>query len=110
MKRFEFRRPRISCDLPVELTVRDSTLSARCTQISTSGMKLETGQPQEVNTFGKVSMSHEGRRLEVPVRFVYAEDTHAGVDFIYLSAANQKSMASLVESLAAPGAARAHTV
>jgi hypothetical protein len=109
MKRFEYRRPRISCDLPVELTVRDSTLSARCTQISKSGMKLEIGQPQEVNSFGKVSVSHQGRRLEVRVRFVHAEETHAGVDFIYLSADDQEAMANLVDSLATLAGVRSRT-
>ena len=110
MKRFEFRGPRITCDLPVELTIGGSTLPVRCTEISKSGMKLEVGKPQEVNSFGKVSMSHDSHQLEFRVRFVHAEENHVGVDFIYLSAADRKSMASLVDSLAAPGGEKSRSI
>jgi hypothetical protein len=110
MQRFEFRGPRFSCDLPVQLTVKDSTVTVRCTEISKTGMKLEINQPREVNSLGKVSISHRGQTLEVCVRFAHAGESYAGLDFIYASDVDQKRMAELVESLAVPQSGKLRTI
>jgi hypothetical protein len=101
MQRFEYRVPRFSCDLPVQLTVNDSTQTARCTEISTTGMKLEIGQPQQVNSFGKVSVCRDEHTLELLVRFAYVQETQAGLDLICTSDADRKTLAALVESVTA---------
>ncbi|MGA3049983.1 MAG: PilZ domain-containing protein [Terracidiphilus sp.] len=100
MHRFEYREPRFTCDLPVRLTVQDSTLTGRCTEIGKAGMKLEIEAPPEPNSFGKVSMSYEDRTLEVRVRLVHVGETHAGLDFIYSSDKERQAMANLVETVA----------
>lgn len=100
MHRFEYREPRFSCDLPVRLTIQDSTLIGRCTEIAKAGMKLEIEAALEPNSFGKVSMSYEDKTLEVRVRFVHVCETHAGLDFIYSSDKERKAMANLVETVA----------
>jgi hypothetical protein len=106
MQRFEYRGPRFSCDLPFQLTVNDSTLIVRCTEISKTGMKLEIGQPQQVGSFGTVSIIHEGRALEFRVRFVHVGETYAGLDVIYSSDDDQKAMDDLIESVTAARGAK----
>jgi hypothetical protein len=99
LQRFEYRDPRFSCDVPVQLKFNDSTLTARCTEISTKGMKVEIGQPQEVNSLGKVSVSCEGRTIECQARFAYVQESQAGLDLIYTSDSDRRAMADLVKSL-----------
>jgi hypothetical protein len=101
MHRFEYRDPRFSCDLLVQLNFNDSMLTARCTEISNKGMKVEIGQPQRVNSFGKVSMSRDGQTIEFQARFAYVQDTEAGLDLICTSDTDRKTMVDLVESVAA---------
>lgn len=101
MHRFEYRDPRFSCDLPVQLSFNDSKLPARCTEISNKGMKVEIGQSHQVNSFGKVTMRCEGRTIEFQARFAYVQDTQAGLDLIYASDADRKTMVNLVESVVA---------
>lgn len=101
MQRFEFRDPRFSCDLPVQLNFNDSMLTVRCTEISNKGMKVEIEDPQPVNSFGKVSVSRDGRIFEFQARFAYVQETEAGLDLIYTSDTERKTMVDLVESVAA---------
>ena len=99
MQRFEFRDPRFSCDLPVQLNFNDSTLTARCTEISNKGMKVEIEHPQRVNSLGKVYVSREGHIIEFQARFAYVQETNAGLDLIYTSEIEQKTMVDFVESV-----------
>ena len=101
MHRFEFRDPRFSCEIPVQLEFDDSKLTARCTEISYKGMKVEIGQPLRANSFGKVSMSREGQTIEFQARFAYVRETQAGLDLIYTSDRDRKTMVGLVESVLA---------
>jgi hypothetical protein len=110
MQRFEFRGPRFSCDLPVQLTVNDSTQAVRCTEISETGMKLESALPHEINSIGTVSILHEDRALEFRVRVVHVGATHAGLDVIYSSDADRKKMAELVEFLSAVRGVKVRTI
>ena len=104
MQRFEFRDPRFSCDLPVQLNFNDSTLTARCTEISNKGMKVEIQHPQQENSFGRVSVSREGHTIEFQARFAYVRQSQAGLDLIYTSDKDRKKMVDLVESVVAvPG-------
>ncbi len=102
MQRFEFRGPRFPVSLPVQLTVQNSTLSGRCTEISKEGMKLEVGQPLQPNSTGTVSMNCAGRVLEFPVRIVHVKAKQAGLEFIPSSDAESNAVAHLVESSATP--------
>jgi hypothetical protein len=110
MQRFEFRDPRFSCDLPVQLNFDDSTLTARCTEISKKGMKVEIGHPQRVNSLGKVSVSREGHTIEFPARFAYVQESQAGLDLIHSSDTDRKMMAALVESVATVRGGRVKSV
>jgi hypothetical protein len=110
MQRFEFRDPRFSCDLPVQLNFNDSTLTARCTEISNKGMKVEMGQPQRVNSFGKVSVNREGHTIEIQARFAYVQENNAGLDLIYTSDSEQKTMVDLVESVVAVRRGKVSTI
>jgi hypothetical protein len=73
-------------------------------------MKLEIGLPLEINSVGMVSILREGRTLEFRVRIVHVGETHAGVDLIYSSDADRKTMAELIESLTAERGVKVRTV
>lgn len=110
MQRFEYRGPRFSCDLPVQLIVNDATLSVRCTEISKTGMKLEMGHPQEINSIGKVSIIRNDRTLEFRVRFAHVGQTHAGLDVIYSSNGDREAMDHLIDSVTAAQGARVRCI
>jgi hypothetical protein len=101
MHTFQYRDPRFSCDIPVRLIFNDSTLAARCTEISNNGMKVEIEHPQQVSSHGRVSVDCEGQTIEFHVRFAYVQDSQAGLDLIYTNDADRKTMVDLVKSLVA---------
>jgi len=101
MQRFEYRDPRFSCDISVQLKFNDSTFTARCTEISNCGMKVEIEHPPQANSVGKVSVSREGHTIELQARFAFVQETQAGLDLIYTSDTDRKMMADLVESVVA---------
>ena len=62
-------------------------------------MKVEIGQPQQFNSFGKVSVNREGHTIELQARMAYVQETSVGLDLIYSSDTDRKTMVDLVESL-----------
>jgi hypothetical protein len=102
MQKFEFRGPRFPVDLPVQLTIQNSKLPGRCTEISKEGMKLEVGQVLESNALGTVSMNHLGQTHEFRVRVAHVGPTHGGLEFIYSSDAERTAMAHIVELASVP--------
>ena len=102
MQKFDYRSPRFAVDLPVEYTLDKSAHSGRCIEISTDGMTLEIEQPLPPNASGTVSISHQGKILELNVRVVHAASTLGGMEFIYKSENERKAVNHLLASLTAP--------
>ena len=102
MQKFEYRSPRFSVDLSAQLTLQNSTLIGRCKEISKEGMRLELRQPPPTNSVGTVSISHQGRTLQLKVRVAHAGATYGGLVFMYESEKERSSVAHFVASLAAP--------
>jgi hypothetical protein len=102
MQKFEYRSPRIAVDLPVRLTVEQSTLSGRCRDISKEGMRLELRKPLPPDARGTVILGCHDTPLELSVRVTYSGKTHEGVEFIYNSDSEREAVARLVASLASP--------
>jgi PilZ domain len=101
MQKFEYRAPRFAVDLPVQLTVEQSTLSGRCRNISKEGMRLEFRQPLPPDAHGTVILSCHDNPLELSVRVANSGETYDGVEFIYNSDSERDAVAHLVASLAA---------
>jgi len=106
MQRFEYRGPRYTVDLAVELTLPTATLAARCTEISKEGLKLELEDAVPSGSVGTVFVCYQGRPLKFRVRAVHAAARYCGCEFLYSSDAEQEAVASLVESLAVPNSRR----
>jgi hypothetical protein len=85
MRKFDYRAPRFAVDLPVRLTLEQSTQFGRCTEISTEGMKLDVPQPLSVDTGGAVEVTFQNVRLEIPVRVARCGEDCDGVQFVYAS-------------------------
>ena len=100
MQRFDYRSPRFTVDLPVEFTVQESTLTARCIEISKEGIRLELQQPLPPNACGKVSIHYQGLVLELNMRIAHVGETHSGMEFIYKSESERNAVANLIASLA----------
>lgn len=83
MRKFDYRAPRFAVDLPVRLTLEQSTQSGRCTEISTEGMKLEVLQPLSVDAAGAVQVTFREFTLELPVRVAHCSMGCDGVQFVY---------------------------
>jgi hypothetical protein len=96
--------------MSVQLKFNDSILTARCTEISNSGMKVEVEHPLQANSVGKVSVSREGQTIEFQARFAFVQDTEAGLDMIYTSDSDRKMMADLVESVVAVRGGKARSI
>jgi hypothetical protein len=100
MQKFDYRSPRFTVDLPVQFTVQHSTLSGRCSDISTEGMRLELRQPLPPNASGTVSMSYRDRTVELEVRVAHAGATHGGMKFVYKSECERSAVAHFIASVA----------
>ncbi len=102
MQKFEYRAPRFAVDLTVQFTTQNSTLIARCREISKNGMTLEIQEPLPLNSFGTVSVNYQDRTIELRARVAHAGANHGGLEFIYESEAERNEVAHFVASLAAP--------
>ena len=100
MQKFEYRSPRFAVDLPIQVTVDQSTLPGRCRNISKEGMRLELRQPLPPNALGTVRLNCQDSPLELSVRVAYSGKTYEGVQFIYRSDRERDAVAHLVASLA----------
>jgi len=102
MQKFEYRSPRFTVDLPVQVTVEQSTVPGRCRDISKEGMRLELREPLPPDARGTVILSCLDNPLELGVRVTYSGKTHDGVEFIYNSDIERDAVARLVAALASP--------
>jgi hypothetical protein len=102
MRKFDYRAPRFAVDLPVRLTFDHSTQPARCTEISTEGMRLEVNQPLQPQAYGTVSVSYQDFDLDLPVRVAHAGPYYDGVKFIYASEEQRDEVNRLVMRLSSP--------
>lgn len=83
MRKFDYRAPRFAVDLPVRLTLAESTQFGRCTEISTEGMKLDVHQALSVDAAGAVQVTFRESSLEIPVRVAHCGGGCEGVQFVY---------------------------
>ncbi len=83
MRKFDYRAPRFAVDLPVRLTLQDSTQPGRCREISTEGMKLELREPLSVDAAGAVHVTFQNVSFDLPVRVAHCGAGCDGVQFVY---------------------------
>jgi len=101
MQKFEYRTPRFAVDLPVRFIVQNTTLFARCREISKDGMTLELIEPIPLSSRGTVSMSHLDRTIEVQARVAHVGPVRGGLEFIYENDAERSEVDQFIASLAA---------
>lgn len=99
MQNFQYRSPRFVADIPVQFAGEQSTLQGRCRDISQDGMGLQLQQWLPPDTSGTVSLSHQGRRLQLGVRVAYSGESHEGLQFIYKSDRERAEVGRLIASL-----------
>jgi hypothetical protein len=83
MRKFDYRVPRFAVDLPVRLTLADSTVYSRCVEISTEGMRLRNREPLTVNAAGAIYMTFQNSSIDLPVRVAHCGVECYGVQFVY---------------------------
>jgi len=101
MRKFDYRAPRFAVDLPVRLTLEDSTLFGRCTEISTEGMKLELREPLSVDAAGAVHATFQTVSMDLPVRVAHCGSGCDGVQFVYGSDEERDEVIRFIALLAA---------
>jgi hypothetical protein len=100
MRHFVFRAPRFPVDLPVQLTFENSTVNARCWEISKDGLVLEASKRPLENCNCMVAMSHKGLAIELEARVARSDSKLDVLQFIYKSEAERMGMAHFVASVA----------
>jgi hypothetical protein len=101
MRKFDYRAPRFAVDLPVRLTLEESTQFGRCTEISTEGMKLEVNGPLTVDTPGAVHVAFQSISIDLPVRVAHCGSGCDGVQFVYGSDEERDEVLRFIALLAA---------
>jgi PilZ domain len=101
MRKFDYRTPRFAIDLPVRLTLLESTLFGRCTEISTEGMRLEVSEPLSVDAGGAVHVTFQNVSLDLPVRVAHCGAGCEGVQFVYGSDEERDEVIRFIALLAA---------
>jgi len=102
MRKFDYRAPRFTVDLPIRLTFNDAIQHARCTEISSEGMRLEVGEPLMPAACGTVCIRYQEFDLELPVRVAHAGQYYDGVKFVYESEDQRDEVNRLVARLTFP--------
>jgi hypothetical protein len=102
VRKFDYRSPRFAVDLLVRLTIEGPAAIARCIEISSEGMRLESEQPLPDHALGTVWVQHRELTLELNVRVAHVGKAHSGVEFIYRSDGERKAVAQLIGSLEGP--------
>ena len=97
---FSFRAPRFRADFAVHLKLQHHSLKGRCTEISMTGMRVETAEPLMKDTLGTVSFLCCDSHLELNVRVAHTGSVGDGLEFIYESEREQAAVARLIASLA----------
>ena len=101
MQKFNYRTPRYSVDLPVQLTSDSSTLSGRCREISKEGMRIELAEPLPADFTGTASLSYQSIALKLRVSVAHTGSERDGVRFVFESQQERAAVARLVAVLAA---------
>ena len=101
MRKFDYRVPRFAVDLPVRLTLEESTQFARCIEISTEGMKLEAQEPLTVDTAGAVHVTFQNVSFDLPVRVAHCGSGCNGIQFVYGSDEERDEVTRFIALLAA---------
>jgi hypothetical protein len=107
MKKFEYREPRFTVDLPAQFIELNAVFPGRCREISKEGMILELGQPLQLDARGIVALSFQEQSIEIQVRVAHAGTTQSGLEFLYRSDGERNEMARLVASMRGPQHSRA---
>lgn len=101
MKKFEYRSPRFTVDLPAQFDLGQATLSGRCRNISRDGMRLDLRQPLPPDARGTVLLTHHDQLLELNVRVAHTGGACGGLEFLYTSDVERDAVSRLVASLTA---------
>ena len=99
MRRFDYRAPRFQVNLPVRLTLENSTWIGRCKEISIEGMLLETRVPLSLDATGVIHAACCDAVLDVPVRVAHCSTHCEGLQFQCESAGQQQEVERFVERL-----------
>jgi UDP-3-O-acyl-N-acetylglucosamine deacetylase len=100
MKKFKYRTPRFSVDLPVQFTLQNSVLAGRCREIGVEGMTVELKPKPANKSRGIVSLVHLDRTIELAAQVAHVVGIRAGLAFIYESESERNAVAHFVASLA----------
>lgn len=101
MYKFEYRAPRFAVDLQARFIAEDSSIAGRCREISEGGMTLEHGSLLPQDSAGIVSVSYNGRNIEIQACVAHAGTRQCGLKFIYETEEERRDMALFVAFLAA---------
>jgi len=101
LRKFDYRSPRISVDLPIQLTIENSTFTARCMDISSQGMRLELLRPLPPDARGTALLRYRDITLELRVRVAHATAAEGGMEFLYNNNLERQAVAALLAMLAA---------
>lgn len=103
MQKFEYRSPRYPVDLPVLLILsKDESVSGRCKEISSEGMKVEFRQPVAQNSCGTLRIGRGDSVLEVRARVARIGPDCDGVKFLFCSERERKAVERLVALTVGP--------
>jgi len=100
MQKFEYRTPRYTVDLPVQLILADSRIAGRCREISREGMAVEFSEPVQVEACGTVSMIYKSLMLELRVAVAHNGKKADGLRFLFETDEDRGSVERLVTLLA----------
>lgn len=106
MQKFQYRCPRYAVDLPVLLILEDESISGRCKEISSEGMRVEFRQPVAQNCCGTLRIGPGDSSLEVRARVARIGNGCDGVKFLFASERERIAVERLVALTAAHAAAR----
>jgi hypothetical protein len=103
MRKFTYRTPRYTTDLPVYFKVNGTEINGRCREIGFGGVTVELAQRVPEGTSGTLKIRYRDIAVDLPVRVAHSESGSDGLKFNIESHADRESLARLIAHFSAPG-------
>lgn len=100
--RFEYRVPRYRTDIPVRLTLSDTTFVGQCKEISKEGVTAEFPSCPIQDSCGTIQFAVNGVAIRARVRVTHTQAHSCGLRFLFESEAERLPIDRVVALLTAP--------
>jgi hypothetical protein len=101
IRRFEYRRPRLTTGFSVEFVLTEQTLYGLCRDVSDAGIRAEFNGAMSVGKTGMLILRHPMRVLRLEAEVAYLGKSGAGLSFLFDSTQQRELTVQFISQITA---------